>query len=851
MLDIRNVKVNFDRSVEPYSIDIGMQHENGIVRLDFEFDEKFNLTNEYLYFMVTDDGRTLVYPIIDNSVVIGSEITQKKRYVANIVVSKNEIIDELNKNYIVWISKDVILTITANSIITGALSPEVLPIQLQIVYDDLFDLKADLINKLESGYFKGEKGDPGEQGPKGDKGDKGDPGKDGSGAVTKENIKAALGENPLIQPSTAQIGQIFKVQSINEDGTLGLEAVDMPNCDDIEVQVSELKGDIDIYNPVDITWISGTYYDNAGNIMPNNSFSRTDFLKIYPGQKVVIKAETWNDYVGAVCFFDVNKTFVSSLSKVAEPSGKEYLFICPDGVSYFTVSKHNSNYVAMVKYSQETAATKALERENEEIDGKITDLINEINFQERDLNKKIDTKLNKVIGKNLFNGKYTTGFLNGSGNFSSVDVDYVVTDFIKVEENVAYIADEAYCSGAYHVFYDENKEIINIIGATETGNLQLVTPPSCAYVRLTLRKEKADNFMFMKGSVLEPYEPYTEFEPLEQVKKRIDSLESTKLVASPFSLKQDALNNGETMTVEVPNSKKDDSITFYSNVTSFDTLLISYGGEDNWLGGNILIEPTTIKIYRANISEAGSGIEHALSFDDFIQICIKRGGNMKTATLTIQTRTTTFSKEINWTACGGTIQVLATNSSLTNCELYYVRDDLKAETWMFGDSYFDYYLPVLANKGYSKQFMADGHTGRQSTTALKSLKLCLERAMPKRIIWAMGMNERDYTDKVSTTWYNCYNELTSICSAMGIELILVTIPQVPSSERINKWKNEIIRNSGYRYVDFSKAVGSDRDDSHTWYEGIMNSDGIHPNDLGSKFLANYLLITVPELMAEI
>ena len=52
MLDIRNVKVNFDRSVEPYSIDIGMQHENGIVRLDFEFDEKFNLTNEYLYFML-------------------------------------------------------------------------------------------------------------------------------------------------------------------------------------------------------------------------------------------------------------------------------------------------------------------------------------------------------------------------------------------------------------------------------------------------------------------------------------------------------------------------------------------------------------------------------------------------------------------------------------------------------------------------------------------------------------------------------------------------------------------------------------------------------------------------------
>lgn len=372
MLDIRNVKVNFDRSVEPYSFDIGMQHENGIVRLDFEFDEKFSLTNEYLYFMVTDDGRTLVYPIIDNSVVIGSEITQKKRYVANIVVSKNEIIDELNKNYIVWISKDVILTITANSIITGALSPEVLPVQLQIVYDDLFDLKADLINKLESGYFKGEKGDKGDKGDTGEQGAKGDK---GDTEVTKENIKTALGQNPLIQPSTAQIGQTFKVQSINEDGTLGLEAVDMQNIDDIEGQISELKGDLDEYlldsketiipgkaeynmlNPensiVGTVNMQGVAIEN-----PSSAYLASDFIEVRKSETYAFSYynTTYNVryalYPNRIALYNNNKTFVGQTTDIT--SENDYFTANRINVSgntcYLAVTPKTDGYIR-IQYS--------------------------------------------------------------------------------------------------------------------------------------------------------------------------------------------------------------------------------------------------------------------------------------------------------------------------------------------------------------------------------------------------------------------------------------------------------------------------------------------------------------------
>lgn len=56
--------------------------------------------------------------------------------------------------------------------------------------------------------------------------------------VTADNIESALGYTPadsadvagkLTAPSTAAVGQIFRVASINEDGSLTLEAVDMPS----------------------------------------------------------------------------------------------------------------------------------------------------------------------------------------------------------------------------------------------------------------------------------------------------------------------------------------------------------------------------------------------------------------------------------------------------------------------------------------------------------------------------------------------------------------------------------------------------------------------------------------------
>ena len=72
----------------------------------------------------------------------------------------------------------------------------------------------------------------------------------------------------------------------------------------------------------------------------------------------------------------------------------------------------------------------------------------------------------------------------------------------------------------------------------------------------------------------------------------------------------------------------------------------------------------------------------------------------------------------------------------------------------------------------------------------------------------------------------------NICKRYGITPIFATIPTVPTIN--NEQKNAWIRNSGYRYIDFAKAVGADA--SGNWYSGMIESDNIHPSEKGAKAL---------------
>ena len=108
----------------------------------------------------------------------------------------------------------------------------------------------------------------------------------------------------------------------------------------------------------------------------------------------------------------------------------------------------------------------------------------------------------------------------------------------------------------------------------------------------------------------------------------------------------------------------------------------------------------------------------------------------------------------------------------------------------------------------------------------------------------MGMNNAD-TDTVNESWLNVYNSLIEICSQNEIELILSTVPNIPNRSHI--CKNDIVRNSGYRYIDICKAVGAE--DSNNWFSGLLGGDKVHPSSQkGSAVIANYVLNTLPEIL---
>ena len=138
--------------------------------------------------------------------------------------------------------------------------------------------------------------------------------------------------------------------------------------------------------------------------------------------------------------------------------------------------------------------------------------------------------------------------------------------------------------------------------------------------------------------------------------------------------------------------------------------------------------------------------------------------------------------------------------------------------------------------------MLDGYPGRNSQSALLSLNTAITMACPEKIIWCLGMNDGD-SGAINSNWKDAVDEVTNICDEYGIELIMATIPNVPSVD--NSYKNAFVRASGHRYIDFASAVGASSDT--TWYDGMLSNDSLHPTAEGAYALYRQAITDIPEL----
>lgn len=294
------------------------------------------------------------------------------------------------------------------------------------------------------------------------------------------------------------------------------------------------------------------------------------------------------------------------------------------------------------------------------------------------------------------------------------------------------------------------------------------------------------------------------------------------------------------------------SLRFVAKIDSIADDFVLYVGigaaKTSVYGEYIKITPTTIEFMSGGTG--GGAINHNITeFKDYLFVSLSIS-DKQIATVKIVTNGADYSQgSISWLkTCGEIFAELVSGGTLSDCELTWNSADFSKHIWMYGDSYFSYWPAQLRALGYNTVLL-NGYPGETAVGGLRDFKSCLEYGTPKFAVWCLGMNNHDTTTSINADWMTCTQEFIDICEEKKITPILATIPCVSAASYRNEHKNNWIRNSGYRYVDFARAVNG-LVDGQGWYEGMLSSDNVHPATEGSKCLVARLLMDVPEIQHE-
>ena len=186
-------------------------------------------------------------------------------------------------------------------------------------------------------------------------------------------------------------------------------------------------------------------------------------------------------------------------------------------------------------------------------------------------------------------------------------------------------------------------------------------------------------------------------------------------------------------------------------------------------------------------------------------------------------------------------------TEITNAKFTFTNNKLNKNVWMFGDSYFGFdtvrWMYYFVNGLYAENALLDAYAGERGTFAIQSFSNMCKIEKTKYAVWCLGMNDGGDGESPSESWMVSVSVFISICLENGINPILATIPSVPNIN--HEKKNEWVRNSGYQYIDFAKAVGATS--NGTWYEGMLSGDNVHPSEKGAKALYARFLSDFPQI----
>lgn len=304
---------------------------------------------------------------------------------------------------------------------------------------------------------------------------------------------------------------------------------------------------------------------------------------------------------------------------------------------------------------------------------------------------------------------------------------------------------------------------------------------------------------------------------------------------------KESLSSGDSMTLPYHNVKINNIYIFNASISNFSSITFSKGDY------SITVDSTNITVVN---DDTGAIIPHGLTIGVRITLMVENETSTNTSLIRLCSDGDVFSytTPIRFVMDNGSATVLSNGSILTNCTLSWVSKNINTPIWMFGDSYFSWYPErwtyYLAEDGYTDVCMLNGFAGQTSATAYNALVNLLNITTPKMVVWCLGMNDGDTSSAVNESWKTYYDKVIALKNKYGFELILYTVPTTPVVN--NMYKNAIVRESGYRYVEADLAVRTDA--YGNWVTGALSTDDVHPTAIGAKILYYAILADLPELM---
>ena len=428
------------------------------------------------------------------------------------------------------------------------------------------------------------------------------------------------------------------------------------------------------------------------------------------------------------------------------------------------------------------------------------------------------------IATDSINGQY---YYNDNGTRATGTNANLNCFIIKVDKNTNYACDEA----RFLLHMSSKNDVISqgtYVTSFNSGNDE--------YIAVSYNKNNYPNFKISKGDTPEEgnisYKPPWLYYPITPVKNG-DWSAKVSTFASDYTLSQRV------------DAQRDYVLECSCDCATFSGIELYKGIPNNTYYSKITIDATEYHIY--NGGELTTEAAHGLTIADYITVVIEYLDTGK-ATVNICTSTGMATiTNVDWYGYGGVAGMKALGT-YTNGVIKFKSLDYGKKIAIFGDSYTNTrnnarWLYYAKNMGFDN-YLISAYPGSGSITEIQSFRNVMQKCKADTVLWAVGMNDGSDTTTYPTAWKSAIDEVIEYCQKNGIELILVTVPCVPSVDHTKK--NAYVKSTGLRYIDFAKAVGAETTGS-TWYTGLLSTDNVHPSETGAKVLSQQALIDMPEL----